>query len=108
MNGSMPSQSKVVSLHDSLGKLSLEDVMERFDITLTRLQNEGLAQDAGETNDEALDLLSSYVEDCLLKGASMEMLQPKVNAMAQYALDQGYSKTFIQKLLTFHPSHVPT
>lgn len=103
----IPSPSKVVTLHDSLGNLTLEEVMGRFDITLERLQNTGLREESGETNDEALDLLSSYIEDCLLKGASMEELQPKVNAMAQFALDNGYSKEFIQRLLTFHPSHVP-
>lgn len=104
MNPMNPMNQKYVDLCKDTN-ISCEQILERFDLNLTRISAPDY--DNGRRDDEnplkTLDVLSTWLEDALAQGMSIEELQPRAKKLAQCAFDKGCTKEEVTDLLTMHP-----
>ncbi len=82
--------------------LKARQLLERFDMNLTRLIESGLYADEIEV--DTLEMLSSCLEEAIENGMEVQDLQTRANDLARYALIQGYAEHEVENLLTMHPN----
>ena len=82
--------------------LKARQLLERFDLNLTRLNESGLYTD--EIEGDTLEMLSSYLEEAIENGMNAEDLQTRANGLARYALTHGYTEHEVENLLTMRPN----
>lgn len=83
--------------------ITAEEAIERFDLNLARLKEEGADKTRDEDEKATLDVLSKWLEDAIQLGAEMSDLQSRAQALAQFAHECGCTQSEIKELLTMRP-----
>lgn len=102
MNPMNPMSQKYVDLCKE-ANISADECLTRFDSNVERLLSEGADNDKQENVMQTLDVLSSWLEDALAQGKSMEDLTPRAQKLAKCAFDKGCTQEEVKELLTMHP-----
>lgn len=87
------------SVIDIQKTLKARQLLEQFDMNLTRLKGNGFHEDEVDT----LEMLSSCLEEAIENGMETTVLQSRVSRLARYALERGYQQHEVENLLTMHP-----
>lgn len=82
--------------------LKARQLLERFDLNLTRLNESGLYADEIEV--DTLEMLSGCLEEAIENGMGVQALQPRANQLARYALTHDYAEHEVENLLTMRPN----
>lgn len=83
-------------------QLKAKQLLNTFDMNLTRLQAHGA--DANEEEFNTIDLLSEWLEEAIENGVEPVKLQARAQALALYAFDRGYTQQEVEELLTMRPN----
>lgn len=94
----MPTET-VISIKNAL---KAKQLMESFDLNLSRLQRQGPDECEDEAN--TIDLLSEWLEEAIENGAKVSDLQSRATQLARFAFGRGYSQSEVEELLTMRPN----
>ena len=83
-------------------QLKAKQLLNTFDMNLTRLQAHGA--DANEEEANTIDLLSEWLEEAIENGVEPVTLQTRAQALALYAFGRVYTQEEVEELLTMRPS----
>ncbi|MBN2647788.1 MAG: hypothetical protein JXR44_08380 [Thiotrichales bacterium] len=83
--------------------ISANEALQRFDLNLQKLVEEGLAPEEMEFKMKELSTLSSWLQEALEKGETMQSLQPRASQLAKLAFELGCCRDEVECLLTLYP-----
>ena len=83
--------------------ISTNEALQRFDLNLQKLVEEGLAPEEMEFKMKELSTLSSWLQEALEKGETMQSLQPRASQLAKLAFELGCCRDEVECLLTLYP-----
>ena len=95
----MPESESVIDIKKTL---KARQLLDQFDINLTRLKEVGLHKYEDEV--DTLEMLSSCLEEAIENGTETAFLQSRANGLARYALERGYEQHEVENLLTMRPN----
>ena len=85
--------------------ISASEALERFDLNLAKICDEGIPPAMMEFKMKELSTLSSWLQEALEKGETMESLQERAQKLAKTAFELGCCREEVECLLTIYPKY---
>lgn len=83
--------------------ISSAEALQRFDLNLSKLVEEGMRPEELEFKMKELSTLSAWLQEALEKGESMDALKDRAQSLAKLAFDLGCDRNDVECLLTIYP-----